>query len=165
MQRFYNSRRENCQCRLNEKKLNTLDRAGHYKISAPPFTPRWSIGEKLGLFKAMAGRGAMTAQQLAEQTGTAERYVQEWLTAMAAGGYVDYDPASMAFSLSPEQAAALADENGPFYLAGAFQAATAAIKSEAIIPGVSARARALAGMSTIPSCSAAANASISPITG
>ena len=118
---------------LDETKLNALVGQVVKDIGATFHAPLVLIGEKLGLFKAMAGAGLVTPQQLAGRTGTAERYVQEWLTAMAAGGYVDYDPASMAFSLSPEQAAALADENGPFYLAGAFQAATAAIKSENII--------------------------------
>ena len=118
---------------LDETKLNALVGQVVKDIGATFHAPLVLIGEKLGLFKAMAGAGLVTAQQLAVRTGTAERYVQEWLTAMAAGGYVDYDPASMAFSLSPEQAAALADENGPLYLAGAFQAATAAIKSENII--------------------------------
>ena len=94
---------------LNQEKLNTLIAQVIQDIGATFHAPLVNIGEKLGLFKAMAGRGAMSAQQLAELTGTAERYVQEWLTAMAAGGYVDYDPASMSFSLSPEQAAALAD--------------------------------------------------------
>ena len=118
---------------LDETKLNALVGQVVKDIGATFHAPLVLIGEKLGLFKAMAGAGLVTAQQLAVRTGTAERYVQEWLTAMAAGGYVDYDPASMAFSLSPEQAAALADENGPLYLAGAFQAATGAIKSEAKI--------------------------------
>ncbi|MBN2108758.1 MAG: class I SAM-dependent methyltransferase [Deltaproteobacteria bacterium] len=118
---------------LDETKLNTLVEQVIQDIGATFHAPLVLIGEKLGLFKAMAGAGLVTPQQLAGKTGTAERYVEEWLTAMASGGYVDYDPTSMTFSLSPEQAAALADENGPFYLAGAFQAATSAIKSENII--------------------------------
>lgn len=115
---------------LDETKLNALIGQVISDIGATFHAPLVLIGEKLGLFKAMAGTGLLTPQQIAVKTDTAERYVKEWLTAMAAGGYVDYDPAAKAFSLSPEQTAALADEHGPFYLAGAFQAATAAIKSE-----------------------------------
>src|ERR1700687_4385623 len=88
------------------------------------------IGEKLGLYKAMAGAGPMTSSELAKKTGTAERYVREWLAAQAAGGYVTYDAASGKFHLSEEQAFAMADENSPAFLPGAFQLALASVKSE-----------------------------------
>ncbi|HKA56748.1 MAG TPA: class I SAM-dependent methyltransferase, partial [Candidatus Binatia bacterium] len=65
-----------------------------------------------------------------ERTGTAERYVREWLAAQAAGGYVTYDPAAGRYALSEEQAFALADEDSPAFMPGAFQLATAAIKAE-----------------------------------
>ena len=51
------------------------------------------IGDRLGLYKAMAGAGPITSATLAARTGTAERYVREWLGNQAAGGYVTYDPA------------------------------------------------------------------------
>ena len=51
------------------------------------------IGEKLGLYRAMAAAGPLSSQEVAERTGTAERYVREWLRNQAAGGYVAYDPA------------------------------------------------------------------------
>ena len=60
------------------------------------------IGQKLGLYKALAEAGASTPAELAERTGTQERYVREWLINQAAGGYVEYDPAAGKFSLSPE---------------------------------------------------------------
>jgi len=74
------------------------------------------LGDKLGLYKALAARGPMTSAELAQATGTAERYVREWLSAQAASGYVDYDAASGRFSMGPEQALALADEDSPVFL-------------------------------------------------
>jgi 2-polyprenyl-3-methyl-5-hydroxy-6-metoxy-1,4-benzoquinol methylase len=88
------------------------------------------IGDKLGLYKALAAAGPQTPAELAKRTGTAERYVREWLCNQAAGGYVSYDSAAAKFYLSDEQAFALADENSPAFLPGAFQVALAAIKSE-----------------------------------
>src|SRR5574337_962311 len=74
------------------------------------------IGDKLGLFKAMASASPLTPAELATRTGTAERYVREWLNAQAAAGYVTYDMVSGRYSLSPEQAAALADETSPAFV-------------------------------------------------
>ena len=88
------------------------------------------IGEKLGLYKAMAAAGPLTPAELAERTDTAERYVREWLSAQAAGGYVSYDAATGRFTLPPEQAFALADETSPAYLPGAFQLVTAVLKDQ-----------------------------------
>ena len=88
------------------------------------------IGEKLGLYKAMAGAGPMTAAELAKKTSTDERYVREWLSAQAAGGYVTYDPAKQAFELPNEQAFALAVEDSPAYLPGAFHIVSSMFKDE-----------------------------------
>src|SRR6202161_85481 len=71
------------------------------------------LGDKLGLYKAMAGAGPMTSAELATRTKTTERYVREWLSAQAAGGFVTYDPSSQKFTLPPEQDMALADEQSP----------------------------------------------------
>ncbi len=79
-----------------------------------------SLVIRLGLYKAMAGAGPLTSSGLAERSGVAERSVREWLRNQAAGGYVDYDGASDTYSLSPEQAMALADEDSPVYLFGSF---------------------------------------------
>src|SRR5690348_18410237 len=73
------------------------------------------IGEKLGLYKALAG-DAMTSTQLAAKTKTDERYVREWLASQAAGGYVTYDDKSNTFSLNAEQAFTMANEESPAYL-------------------------------------------------
>jgi SAM-dependent methyltransferase len=80
------------------------------------------IGDRLGLYQAMAGAGPITPAELAVRTDTAERYVREWLGNQAAGGYVVYDPADGTFELPAEQAMVVADEDSPVFLAGAFQA-------------------------------------------
>ncbi|MDQ1410614.1 MAG: hypothetical protein QOJ41_2349 [Acidobacteriaceae bacterium] len=88
------------------------------------------IGDKLGLYKALAKSGPQTPAQLATATGTSERYIREWLSEQAAGGYITYDAKKGAFHLSEEQAFAMADESSPVFLPGAFQVALAAIKAE-----------------------------------
>src|SRR5437868_1281793 len=87
------------------------------------------VGDRLGLYKAMAGAGPVSPAELAEKTGTAERYIREWLNAQAAGGFVTYDPATQKYELPVEQAMALADENSPAFVGGAFELATATLKS------------------------------------
>ncbi|TMC93795.1 MAG: class I SAM-dependent methyltransferase, partial [Chloroflexi bacterium] len=87
------------------------------------------IGDRLGLYKAMAGAGPITSTELAEKTRTSERYVREWLNAQAAGGFVTYDPATKRYELPPEQAMALADEDSPAFVGGAFELATATLKA------------------------------------
>jgi 2-polyprenyl-3-methyl-5-hydroxy-6-metoxy-1,4-benzoquinol methylase len=84
------------------------------------------IGDKLGLYRAMAGAGPLTPAELATRTGARERYVREWLSAQAAGGYVTYDPATGRFTLPPEQAFLLIDADLP----GAFQLSVGSIRDE-----------------------------------
>jgi SAM-dependent methyltransferase len=86
------------------------------------------MGDRLGLYRALAGAGPLTPAELAEQTRTAERYVREWLNAQAAGGYVEYDPDSGRYTLPPEQANALTDETSPAYLPGFFQIALGSVR-------------------------------------
>src|SRR3954469_7347629 len=81
------------------------------------------MGDRLGLYRALAGAGPLTPVELARRAGVAERYVREWLNAQAAGGYVEYDPASGSYTLPPEQAVALTDTESPAYLPGFFQIA------------------------------------------
>jgi SAM-dependent methyltransferase len=88
------------------------------------------IGDKLGLYRAMHDGLPVTAEDLASRTGTDARYVQEWLSNQAAGGYVSYDPASERFFLTAEQSLALAQEGSPAFVPGAFQLATSLIKDE-----------------------------------
>ncbi|HTV78511.1 MAG TPA: class I SAM-dependent methyltransferase [Steroidobacteraceae bacterium] len=77
-----------------------------------------TLGDELGLYKSLAA-AARTPAELARDTGTAERYVREWLNCQAAGGYVDYDSATGRYSLGEEQALCLANPNGPVDLPGA----------------------------------------------
>jgi len=88
------------------------------------------MGDKLGLYRALAGAGGVTPLELARRTGVSERYVREWLNAQAAGGYVDYDPATGTYSMSEEQAFALANPEGAVYAPGAFVLALGALKAE-----------------------------------
>jgi SAM-dependent methyltransferase len=88
------------------------------------------IGDRLGLYKAMAGAGPLSAAELAERTQTHERSVREWLNAQAAGGFVTYDPAGARYELPAEHAVVLADEDSPAFLPGAFELLTAAVRDE-----------------------------------
>jgi SAM-dependent methyltransferase len=85
------------------------------------------MGDRLGLYRTMAGAGPLAPAELAERTGTAERYVREWLNAQAAGGYVSYDPDTGRYLLPPEQAVALTDSDSPAYLPGFFQIALGSV--------------------------------------
>jgi SAM-dependent methyltransferase len=100
------------------------------------------IGEKLGLYKALA-EGPMTSAELAAKTNTDERYVREWLASQAAGQYVTYDPQTDRFGLDEEQAFTLANEDSPAYLPGAFQLA---LGSLAAVPRIADSFRTGAGM-------------------
>jgi SAM-dependent methyltransferase len=86
-----------------------------------------TIGDKLGLFSALAGAGPLTPAELADRTGTTERYVREWASGLAAAGYVDY-AGDGRYELNPEQAVVLTEEDSPAYVIGGFQAMTAATR-------------------------------------
>jgi len=88
------------------------------------------LGERLGLYKAMAGAGPLLPVDLAKKTETDERYVREWLCAQAASGYVIYDPASGCFTLPDEQALLLAVDSGPAYLPAAYQIIASTVVDE-----------------------------------
>ena len=88
------------------------------------------IGDKLGLYKALARGGPMTSAELANATSTTERYVREWLAAQAAAGYVDYDSSSAKFSMSPEQAMVFADEESPVFMGAVGDLVAATILDE-----------------------------------
>jgi 2-polyprenyl-3-methyl-5-hydroxy-6-metoxy-1,4-benzoquinol methylase len=102
---------------LNEQKLEALFGRLFGEISAGYGGVMVSLGDKLGLYKAMAGAGPLSSQELAKRSGCAERYVREWLNSQVAGGYVDYHPTSATYELTPEQAALLADDTSPVFLA------------------------------------------------
>ena len=105
---------------INEDKMNAFLGKVVGDFGAALSSSLVYIGQKLGLYKAMAGAGPITPAELAQKTSTNERYIREWLINQAAGGYVDYDAASGRYSLSPEQAAALTDEASPFFVGGGF---------------------------------------------
>ena len=115
---------------INEEKLNDLLGRFLNDFGATFHAAMAVIGDKLGLYKTLAEAGPVTSQELAKRTGTAERYVREWLASQAAGGYASYDSQTQRFFLTEEQAFALTDENGPVFLPGAFQLALSTVRSE-----------------------------------
>lgn len=113
---------------INEEKLNQFLGNAVTDFGATMHAGLVVIGESLGLYKAMFEAGKPLAPaDLAEQTGTNERYVREWLNAQAAGGYVSYDTENQRYFLSEEQAFTLADEKSPAYLPGAFLLAVSSL--------------------------------------
>jgi 2-polyprenyl-3-methyl-5-hydroxy-6-metoxy-1,4-benzoquinol methylase len=106
---------------LMEKMVNELGAAANGALVA--------LGDRLGLYRGLA-EGPTDAAGLAERTGTTQRYVQEWLSAQAASGFVSYDNEAGTFSLSPEQRAVFADEDGPFLLTGGFYSVSAIYRSQ-----------------------------------
>jgi SAM-dependent methyltransferase len=88
------------------------------------------IGDKLGLYKALAAGGPLSPAELAARTDTAERYVREWLAAQAAAGYVQYQPEAGTYAMTAEQALALADERSPVFVPGAFEVIASMFKDE-----------------------------------
>lgn len=115
---------------INEDKLNQLLGRFLDDFGAVFHGAMVVIGDKLGLYKAMAEAGPLSSAELAGRTGTTERYVREWLAGQTAGGYVTYDPATERYSLTEEQAFVMADESSPAFLPGAFQLAVSAVKAE-----------------------------------
>ncbi len=113
---------------VNQDKLNAFLNKMVGEMGAAMNAALVIVGEQLGLYRAMASAGAMTAAELARRTSTDERYVREWLLAQAAGGYVEYDAATKTFTLPDEQAFALAMEDSPAYMPGAFQIISAVVK-------------------------------------
>jgi len=88
------------------------------------------LGDRLGLYKALAAHGPATSIELADATRLNERLIREWLAAQAAAEYVTYDAQSGRFSLSPEQAMVFADEDSPVFMAGGFELLAAVFKDE-----------------------------------
>src|SRR5215813_3964129 len=115
---------------INEARMNQLVGRFLDDFGATFHAAMVVIGDKLGLYKTLAEAGPMSSKELADRTGTTERYVREWLASQAAGGYVNYNAATSCYSLSEEQAYALADESSPAFMPGAFQFALSAVKSE-----------------------------------
>jgi 2-polyprenyl-3-methyl-5-hydroxy-6-metoxy-1,4-benzoquinol methylase len=115
---------------IDEAKLNEFMGKAVVDAGAALSAVLVDIGDKLGLYKAMTESGPVTSAELARATGTAERYIREWLASQAAGGYITYDPETQRYVLPPEQALALAQEDSPVFLPGLFQLIASTYRDE-----------------------------------
>jgi SAM-dependent methyltransferase len=103
---------------IDEQKLEAFMGRFVGDMGAAMSMPLVRLGERLGLYRAMAHAGPMTSQELAERSGVRERYVREWLANQTASGYIEHDPATDRYTLPDEHAMALADEDSPMYMLG-----------------------------------------------
>ena len=116
---------------VDEGKLNQFvdrilnDLGGAFSV------PLVRVGDRLRLYETLHERGPMTACELSDAAHIAERYAWEWLCHQAASGYLEYDPSSHKFTLTPEQAMVFADTDSPVYLQGAFDLAAAMMENQA----------------------------------
>ncbi|MBV9613388.1 MAG: methyltransferase domain-containing protein [Acidobacteriaceae bacterium] len=115
---------------IDTDKLNALLGQAVQDMGAALHSALIVIGDRLGLYRAMADGKPVTPAELAERTGTAERYVREWLNANAASNYVQYDAASQTYSMTPEQAFILGMDNTPVHLPGFFHIVASCMKDE-----------------------------------
>ncbi len=118
---------------MDMDKLNTLMERAIADMGAAASGVLVVIGDRLGLFAAFAQHAPMLPAELADLTGTQERMIREWLAAMAASGYVSYEPADQTFSMTPEQIALLGDTDSPFFLASAYPCIAALYKDEPLV--------------------------------
>jgi SAM-dependent methyltransferase len=112
---------------IDEQKLEAFIGHAATELGAALNTALVTLGDELGLYKAMADGQPVQPAELAGRTGTQERYVREWLNAQAASGFVIYDAEAAAYVLPPEHALVLADESSPFLMTGSFLSANAAV--------------------------------------
>jgi 2-polyprenyl-3-methyl-5-hydroxy-6-metoxy-1,4-benzoquinol methylase len=108
---------------IDEERLNALLGQAVVEFGAAVNAALVCIGDRLGLYRSLASDGPATPAELAERTGTTERYVREWLSAQAASGWVEYDAAAARFSMTPEQSLMFAQPGSPAFVGGAFQLA------------------------------------------
>lgn len=111
---------------IDEQKLNELLGRTIVDFGAVSIAPLVLIGDELGLYRALAAHGPLNSAELANRTGTHERYIREWLNAQAASGYVNYLADSGRYTMTTEQALVFANEESPVFIVGAFQTALAA---------------------------------------
>ena len=98
---------------INENKLNEFLGRMINEMGAAANGSLIVLGDRLGLYKALANEGPMTSSDLAQSTGTTERYVREWLSAQAASAFVEYDATTETFHMTPEQIMVFANEDSP----------------------------------------------------
>jgi 2-polyprenyl-3-methyl-5-hydroxy-6-metoxy-1,4-benzoquinol methylase len=115
---------------IDGERLNALLSQAVQDMGAALHAALIVIGDRLGLYRAMADGKPVTPAELAARTGTAERYVREWLNANCAGNYLQYDPESGTYSMSPEQAFALALDDTPVHLPGFYHMLASCMKDE-----------------------------------
>lgn len=115
---------------MNEEKLNQLLGKVVIEMGAAAIGPLVIIGDKLGLYTHLAASDQMGADELAAQTNTSLRYVEEWLAAQAASGYIEYDAEQHQFFMTAEQKAVFADARSPVFMTGAFYSVTSLYHDE-----------------------------------
>ena len=115
---------------INEEKLHELLGKIVVEMGAAANGPLITIGDKLGLYTTLSENGPMSSEQLANATGTAERYVREWLAAQAASAYVEYDEQNHSYHMTPEQTMAFGNRKSPVFMTGAFYAITSLYHDE-----------------------------------
>ena len=122
------------------------------------------LGDRLGIYAALADMRRATSEQLAAKTGLDERQLREWLSAQAASGYITYDGVEATFSLTPEQAAVFADPNSPVAMTGGFYSVSAVYLTNPWWPRAFARDRGYLGESITIVCFAESSGSSDPAT-
>ncbi|MGB5691176.1 MAG: methyltransferase domain-containing protein [Flavobacteriaceae bacterium] len=115
---------------VNEEKLHELLGKIVVEMGAAANGPLITIGDKLGLYTSLSENGPMSSEQLATATGTAERYVREWLAAQTASGYVQYNEQEQTYHMTPEQTMAFGNRKSPVFMTGAFYAITSLYHDE-----------------------------------
>ena len=115
---------------INEAKLNDFMGKMMGDMGAAMSAALVLIGDRLGLYRAMADAGPLTSEELAQKTNTTERYIREWLAAQAAAGYLTYDARTKRYELPAEQAMALAQEGSPVFVPGAFHIVASMFRDE-----------------------------------
>ena len=116
---------------MNQAKLQAFLARALHDVAAAQSAALVALGDRLGLYRALAGAGPLTPAELARRTGTSEPYVAEWLANQACGGYLEYEPQAGTFLLPEEHAEVLARDESPSLVAGAFRVAAALVKNEA----------------------------------
>jgi SAM-dependent methyltransferase len=115
---------------IDPDKLNHLLHQAVVDMGAAMQSTLILIGDRLGLYRAMADCEPVSAAELARRTATDERYVREWLNANAAGNYVEYHPATDSYSMTPEQSFALAQDDTAVHLPGFYHMLASCMKDE-----------------------------------
>ena len=115
---------------INEDKLNELLGKVVTEMGAAANGPLITVGNTLGLYKALSESEALSSDELASKTNTTERYIREWLSAQAASGYIEYDAEQDNFFMTAEQTAVFGDSKSPVCMTGVFYAITSLYQDE-----------------------------------